>query len=217
MKKKYFKQIIALLLCVSIIFGSSATTYAKGQYIPVNNRTMKTKSLNIYKHSKGYSDTIYVDGYRFNVKIDQNNTIILDSTNQKDSIQLKYYENGTGTIKLNGKNYDLNINSLTNKNIDITISDDSKLLYQYDENSLGYDGQASVAIGGAAWLLFQIALNALIILGIIQVVSVIMTKYSYDWYDAEESAKAIAADSELQKYYYPALIENGNVYITIFN
>lgn len=214
MKKKYFYQIIAFLLCVIMIFYSSDTTYAKRQYNPVNN---KTKGLNIYKHSKGYTDTIYVDGYRFNVMIDQNNTIILDGTNQKESIKLNYYENGIGTINLNGKNYDLVINSLTDENIDISVYDNNKLSYQYDENLLGYDGQASVAIGGAAWVAFQIALNTLIILGIIEVASVVMTKYSYDWYDAKESAKAIAADSKLQKYYYPALVQYGKVYIALYN
>lgn len=100
-------------------------------------------------------------------------------------------KNGAGTINLNGKNYDLNIKGLTEKNIDLSVSDYDKILYQYDKNSLGYNGQASIAIGGIAWVLFQLAISVLVTFGIIQVLQVELTKHGYEWYDGEESAKAM--------------------------
>lgn len=110
---------------------------------------------------------------------------------------------------------------MTEEKVDITISNNNKIMYQYNDmneiNSLNYEGQTSIVIGGVAWTLFTIALNALIILGVVNVFKAVTTRHGYDWYDGEEAVKAISADSTLKKYYYPALIAGNNVLIAIYS
>ncbi|WOO35742.1 hypothetical protein R2R35_18350 [Anaerocolumna sp. AGMB13020] len=224
--KKFYK-FTALLLIVAIFCVSlQNNAYAKtNNYVrsTIGNEKLQRYSperptMTIYNDEQIAKNEVYVDGKKVNISMDANNTLAL-TVNDKDfnAVMEIYADGAAGLIVDNGKeqhDYVLQINELitdTGK-VDINVFEDNTMVESYsslsDVRSYTYTGQIPIFAGWAIAEIIGFCISALIVAGVITTIQSVATQYGYDWYDGKEAYKVIAAEPELKKYYYPALITN---------
>lgn len=218
--QKILKRVIAMILCVAVLFstnGISYTAMAKETHSSHRDRDRKPGKYSAFHEKAGYKKIVYMDGIKFNVRMDQDSTVIIEGKSKGQKIQLEYSNDGTGSIKVGNQKYQLGVNALTDDKVDISVSSEGKRIYEYkDKKGLldsDYDGQAALPLvypTGAALVKAVVAL--LVVLGVVTVIEVVKTEDDKELYDAVDAVNVIEKDKELKDYYYLAR-KDGNTYL----
>lgn len=220
------KKILAGLLCAVVMFASTGVNYtAMAKESSKSNQhgnQKKSKGTIIYHKQKGHKESLYLDGVKFDVKIDESGNVSISGKMKGQKLNLTYMSDGDGNITAGKDKYDLDIISLNKSEIDVYVSKGNTVIYHYDDMSdferVGYQGQA-VAIPVIGKVLFDLALSVLIVNEIIEVFDFdpVITLHGYDWYDAEKAIEKIKADPALQDKYFPAYnYKAGNTFLIAF-
>lgn len=203
MSKVFLKQIISVMLIVSIIvtlLGSSTEVYA--------SEAMGNES-----------EIVYVDGYAIRVTTDvETGTVTAESVDKSDNsmLEISEYNENVATIYDEEEDsyvdYILEIEDLSETAIDIVVYDEEgEIVEQYEsiddliEDS--YEGQVAITI------VTGITVSALIT-AILQVAACVAVA-GVIYYGAKAAVNAIEKSASQKKYYYKAYIYNKNVFINL--
>lgn len=199
--KKKFKSISAFILIISLIVNMFA--------VPVNADSANTSAK-----------IVYVDGIRFVCSIDEKGTVTVKSSGKHTGTKIKIYSNGKAeadTIDKNGtlQSYDVKINELSQKDVNIDIYDEQhRKIGEYNgiesicEDS--YEGQTA-ATAVIAVPVLGAAFKALILTIMVAVIGGIT------YYVGAKAIEKIKSSSKMRGRYYRAELLNGSVYIAYKN
>ena len=166
-------------------------------------------------------DIVYVDGNEIRVSINtEEGYVKAESTSSQDDSYIIIYEDSGSVINVFDENemdyveYDLEIKSLTNEDIDITIYDDNGELYdRFDDiNDLfkdSYVTQAAVAV--------VVGITAETLITAILEAAACIVVASCIFYGAKAAVETIKSSKETRSYYYKAYIYEKNVFINLNN
>lgn len=187
--------------------------------------TLASISENTSVHAatpNNYVKTVYVDGVKFNVSINDNYEIEVAGHTDTSDAFLLVNQNGIGNLSIDNDSliaesadYKLDIENLSMTDADVDIyengikTDEISSVEEIFEDN--YDGQVSIVAGGVTitvGMVLEAMVAALLAVVISEVLFIVVTKF---YSKVQEAAKE--KREKVKKYYFKAAIWNGQVVV----
>lgn len=191
----------------------------------INSTVVKAESTtDVFNEDENVTieDSIYIDGIEFDVDVDieTGNVIISGKTDESDG-ELIIQPDGEAIIEIEhsdfeDESYYLEIESLDTKDVDVEVFDESGMMVSsYDD----YDEIVEDVYEGQAAVSWSLVISAAILLTVAYVTTYVLIKSGVTYIMAHQFYKTIskakqAVKTKAQNHYYPAYIQNNNVYIS---
>lgn len=198
--KKYFKQIMAGILAVALVFSTGG--------MQVSAKSMEGVVTEI----------VYVDGNAIKVTIDiMNDKVIAESVEHGDESALVICEGKESVVTV----YDvedetfvehkIDVDTLTQKKLDLTLTEKGGKKVKYDKHEDiikdSYSGQAAITV------VTTITVGTLITAVLATAACIIVAGVIY--YAAKAAVAEIERSKETKAYYYKAYIHEKNVFVNL--
>ena len=203
------KKLLSLMLAVVCLFN---TTVVNAMGIEEN------ESCNL-EAEVVFEDTVYYDGIEYNVEIDaeMGNVVVTGETDGSEGALV--LADGEASIEIENddiadESYELAINDLSENDVDVTVYDESgSVVEAYSDFDEIVDDVYEEQAAATSVILYVLAAALLVV-----VTYYIIVKSGVTYVIADHITKAIAAaksavKKKARKYYYPAIISKGNIYI----